>query len=196
MLFSRLIAQNPITHRPFQQFAKFNFSHNKVKSNHFSIIVPFLEPNENGSPYLLDVYIDPNVKVSDLIGLCGFLCVRDYKSLPSDDPDDYVLYSAENGMADTDFPRMSKYSDVAKLCFTELALLRKSEAPALQSVTVVVYFVNGPTYEIQVESQDTPLEEIKKEAVERKERDVPDEIESDFLFCRFIFCLFIHSYNF
>uniref|UniRef100_A0AC34RR59 Stress-activated map kinase-interacting protein 1 n=2 Tax=Panagrolaimus sp. JU765 TaxID=591449 RepID=A0AC34RR59_9BILA len=179
---SELIAQNPITRRPFRQFARVNFSYNKLKAKHFSVIVPFMEPNENGSPYHLDVYIDPTVKVSDLIGLCGFLCYRDDKPLPTDEPNDYVLYPAENGMPEIDFPRISKYINVTQLCFTELALLKKSEAPELQSVTVVVYCVNGPTYEIEVESQDTPLEEIKKEAVKRKERDVPNEIDPEFLF--------------
>lgn len=149
------------------------------------------EEDGNGENLVLDVYITPDAKVSELIGLCCHLLeMRDLQP-PFYNIKDYVFYPAEDGRADMDFPKVSLYTKIKQCCFEYLALVRKSDVPDDQRITVTVYFINGLTYEIEIESQDTPLEVIRDEAMRRKKIDDPDIEDPMFRFRKFLIILFI-----
>ncbi|KAE9553420.1 hypothetical protein FO519_003379 [Halicephalobus sp. NKZ332] len=159
--------------RHFDNYARYSYGHDKEKGKHFKVLITFKEDDE-GEKLVLNVYITPDAKISELIGLCCHLLEMGNLEPPFSSIKDYVFYLAEDGRADMDFPRVSPYTKIKQCCFEFLALVRKCDVPDDQKITVTVYFISGLAYEIEIESQDTPLEVIRDEAMRRKKIDDPD----------------------
>ncbi|KAI1708615.1 SAPK-interacting protein 1 (Sin1), middle CRIM domain-containing protein [Ditylenchus destructor] len=185
----------------FAEYARFEaMDGQSVSSKTITIVFPFAEEeecpeNDSGVSQRHDkrskkkrrcaipIRIVSTGKISDLIGLSCYVYTRMNKKPRCEHPKNYSLYLAEDNLDyDTELPPQDRHRCVADCGFPVLAMVKNSDVlqyhqKALHQIRV--YFVNGRCFTFELESLDTPLQQIFDRALESKQSESSDLLKEE-----------------
>uniref|UniRef100_A0A915AM87 Target of rapamycin complex 2 subunit MAPKAP1 n=4 Tax=Parascaris univalens TaxID=6257 RepID=A0A915AM87_PARUN len=170
---SRLLKASPqTTVQTLAVYAKFE-SADVASARELLVFYPFADTRKDERHgCALRIRVQPQIRVSDLIGVCCYAYMRNSRTPPISDPSYYrLLMAEENGEVDRDLPPVDGHRCLSELgsCWSTVALVHRSEVASSASVNkVVVYTIGGGRYVFELDSLDVTLGWLRDRALERR----------------------------
>uniref|UniRef100_A0A0N5AM75 CRIM domain-containing protein n=1 Tax=Syphacia muris TaxID=451379 RepID=A0A0N5AM75_9BILA len=179
-LTMKLVRENTEVIDPnLASYAKFE-STDPAQSRKLVVFFPFAEalPEEHYG-CMLNVSVYSHTAVTDLIGLCCYVYMRNHRKPDISDPSLFQMLMAEdNGEVDEDLPAIDGHRLLSELglCWSTVAVVPRlsTNSSGSDKTKIIVYTVNGAEYEFFLDSLDLSLRWLRDEALKRRK-----EIEGD-----------------